>query len=104
MSRISARLPPTVRWMLTAMTTKPKLVESRRPAIDSSAASEVMPSWISEDTRASSVDVGSAPSRMTLLSAELNAWPAFREAAMVISISGSWASNAAWRRLALSRT
>jgi hypothetical protein len=59
--------------MFTAMTTKPKLVESIRLAIASSAASDGMPSWISWATRASSLEVGSAPSLTTLASAWLKA-------------------------------
>ena len=57
-----------------------------------------MPSWISWATRPSSFEVGSAPSLTTLASAELKAWPALSDAARVISVSGSCASNV-FRRL-----
>ena len=54
MSRMSARLPPTVRWMFTAITTNPKLYDFMRWAIASRACSDCMPSWVSASTRENS--------------------------------------------------
>ena len=68
-----------------------------RWAIASSASSDCMPSWISASTRANSLAVGSAPSLTALSIAWLNEWPAFSDAAIAISVSGSWLSNRASR-------
>ena len=47
---------------------------------------------------------GSAPSLTALWIAWLNAWPAFSDAAIVISVSGSWFSKRDSRCFALNRT
>ena len=79
--------------MFTAITTKPKLYEFMRSAIACSACSDGAPSWISATTRENSFAVGSAPSWTHIATAWLKAWPALSDAAIVISVSGSWFSN-----------
>src|SRR5881409_3670019 len=59
MSRTSARLPPTSRWMLTAMTAHRRSSLSMRSAMATMASSTPRPSRISDTTRWNSVAEGS---------------------------------------------
>ena len=89
LSRISARLPPTSRWMFTARTAQRKSGLPTRIASASRASSVGRPSLISETTRWNSVAAGCGISRATVSSACMKLWPARRELAMIVSTSGS---------------
>ena len=58
LSRISARLPPTVRWMATAVTTRSKSGLSMRFNMLLSASSTDPPRFISRTARENSSDIG----------------------------------------------
>ena len=89
---------------MTAVITKEKFFEPIRSAVSASASSIGRPSRVSVMTRPSSVLVGSWPSSTIVWMPCLKLWPAFSEAAIVTSMSGSWSSKAAIRRRALNAT
>src|SRR6202022_982006 len=57
-SRISARLPPTIRWICTAVTRRSKSSDIMRWFMCSRASSTVMPRFISRTARVNSSDIG----------------------------------------------
>src|SRR6266540_696255 len=81
--------PPTWRWIVTAVIANSKFFEPARSAIASSASSIGRPNEVSVRTRLNSELAGGWPSSTTALRPCLNEWPAFSEAAIVISTSGS---------------
>ena len=87
--------PPTWRWMVTAVMVNSKFFEPTRSDMSLSASSIDRPSPVSVSTRLNSADAGGCPSSTTAWSPCLNEWPAFSDAAIVISRSGSCVSNAA---------
>ena len=104
MSKMPAMLPPTWRWIVTAVTTKETFFEPIRVAISASASSIGRPSRVSVSTRLNSLLAGGWPSSTTAWIPWRKLWPAFSEAASVTSRSGSWSSIAASRRFALHQT
>ena len=93
MSKRPASEPPIWRWIVTAVITKEKFFEPTRSAMSTSASSMGLPSCVSVRTRLNSLAAGSAPSSTTDWMPWRKLWPAFSEAASVISRSGSWFSN-----------
>ena len=101
MSKMPARLPPTWRWIVTAVMTKRRFFEPTRSAISASAPSIGRPRRVSVRTRLNSLAAGPAPSSTTAWIPCRKLWPALSDAASVVSTSGSWSSIAARRRLRL---
>ena len=98
MSKSVASDPPTCRWIVTAVIAKPKFSEPMRSAMSPSASSRGRPRPASVSTRLSSSLAGGCASSSTAWSPCLNEWPAFKVAAIVVSMSGSCSSNALTRR------
>ncbi len=94
----SARLPPTCRWILIAMTTQAKSLLSKRSVMPSRASSSVTPRRVSTSTRLNSPAIGSVPS-LTMVSTDwASERPACSEPAISWSVSGSDELNAFRRR------
>ena len=98
LSRISARFPPTSRWMFTARTAHLKSALPTRSASAPSASSALRPSRISATTRWNSVAAGCAISFAVVSSAWRKLWPARSELAMIVSTSGSCSRSFSARR------
>ncbi len=102
-SRISARFPPTSRWMLTARTAHLKSALPTRSASASSASSDGRPSRISATTRWNSEAAGWAISLATASSDCRKLCPARRDDAMMVSTSGSCSLSLSARLVSAAR-
>src|SRR6478752_7196454 len=106
-SRISARLPPTVCWMLMAVAISSRSSDRTRRTMFSIACSNGRPRLTSRMTRLNSVDIGGRDSRTTSSTAWRNEEPARRPLASRVIVSGSCLLNApsrpALRRLSQKR-
>ena len=89
----SAKLPPTSRWIRTAMTAHAKSPLPRRSAISSSASSSTRPRRASASTRRSSRPMGSWTSWATASTPCISEYPARSDPAISWSMSGSWVWN-----------
>ena len=96
-SRTSARLPPVVRWIDTAVQKNCTSSVRIRRSSPASAAPGSSPSRISSDTRWNSSPTGGTISSATSRMAPPRAWPA-RMARVIMSMaSGNWVWNSAMR-------
>src|SRR6478672_786468 len=93
-SRISARLPPTVCWMLMAVAISSRSSDRTRRTMFSMACSNGRPRLTSRMTRLNTVDIGGRDSRTTSSTAWRNDEPARRPFARSVIVSGSCLLNA----------
>src|SRR6478752_339913 len=101
-SRISARLPPTVCWMLMAVAISSRSSDRTRRTMFPIPRSNGRPRLTSRMTRLNSVEIGGRDSRTTSSTAWRNDDPARRPLASSVIVSGSCLLNAP-RRPALRR-
>ena len=94
----SARLPPTSRWILIAITIQEKSRLWVRAAMPSSASSAGSPSRVSIRARLNSIEIGGLASRITESIACGREYPACRLPASSCRVSGSCPRKAASRR------